>query len=33
MLFSPERHESLTAEAWDEDRAQSLIRRIVQDTE
>lgn len=33
MLFSPERHESLSTEAWDEDRAMSLIRRIVKDTE
>ena len=33
MLFSPERHESLSTEDWDQDRARSLIRRIVQDTE
>lgn len=33
MLFSPERHESLTTEAWNEDRARSLLHRIVRDTE
>jgi hypothetical protein len=33
MLFSPERHEPLRADAWDEGRAREAIERIVRDTE
>ncbi len=33
MLFSPERHEPLRADAWDEARAREAIERIVRDTE
>lgn len=33
MLFSPERHEPLRADAWNEGRAREAIERIVRDTE
>jgi len=33
MLFSPERHEPLRADAWDEGRAREAIEAIVRDTE
>lgn len=33
MLFSPERHEPLRADAWDEARAREAIEAIVRDTE
>lgn len=33
MLFSPERHEPLRTDAWDEGRAREAIEAIVRDTE
>lgn len=32
-LFNPERHEPLTASAWDEDRVQHTLAQIVEDAE
>src|SRR5687768_4217272 len=33
MLFSPESHEPLAGEAWDEDRVRTAIRAVVADAE
>jgi hypothetical protein len=33
MLYEPQRHEALVAEAWDEGRARACIEAIVRDTQ